>query len=537
MSTPNYNLPTEIPFTTASSDFQKLIQQGANFENKDSLINYAATDFGSLRDSLFNYMQAVYPEDYQNFSESDFGVMFAELISYMGAVLSFKADALANENFLPTARSRRNVRKLLELIGIRMKGPTSAGGNARITLDTASTDADPIVEAESRVITLSSPQDGGQVTYTLYPVVAGKIQSLGSNTSEITLARSNSDGEENIAWSNLALLEGSLVEEIGTFDTTEVFKTISLTQGPIIENSVQIFVDSTDALSGTYTQVDNIYSSSGNTNKIFEVIYDEDYNGLVRFGDGNVGASPPNSSSYRVLYRVGGGSRGNLLGSVINAPLTTKNAGAGTITNTSVITGGVDAETVENAKINGPLVFKQQDRLVTLGDFVSFVSRYSSPSGGVAIGTASTRKAYSSANIIDLYVLQKATATQLQKATLEYKANLLSAIKNKKMLTDEVVVVDGLIRTLDLIVTLFVDSSLSDKEESIKQEASNVITDFFSYARFGFGDAFVPQELNRKIFDLTNVRYSTIDNISDAISVDFNEVVQLNNVTINVSFI
>ena len=203
MSTPNYNLPTTIPFTTASSDFQKLIQQGADFKNKDSLINYAATDFASLRDSLFSYMKAVYPEDYQNFSESDFGVMFAELVSYMGAVLSFKADALANENFLPTARSRKNVRKLLELIGIRMKGPTSAGGNARISLDTASTDVDPVVEAASRIVTLSSPQDGGQVTYTLYPVVAGKIQNLGSNSSEITLARSSSDGEENISWSNL----------------------------------------------------------------------------------------------------------------------------------------------------------------------------------------------------------------------------------------------------------------------------------------------------------------------------------------------
>ena len=187
--------------------------------------------------------------------------------------------------------------------------------------------------------------------------------------------------------------------------------------------------------------------------------------------------------------------------------------------------------------MNGPLVFKQQDRLVTLGDFASFVSRYSSPSGGTAIGSASTRKAYSSANIIDLFVLQKATDTQLQKATLEYKANLLSAMKTKKMLTDEIVVVDGLIRTIDLIVTLFVDSSLSDKEETVKQEASNIITGFFSYSRFGFGGAFVPQELNRKLFDLTNIRYSTIDNIPAAVSVDFNEVIQLNNVTINITFI
>jgi hypothetical protein len=537
MSTRNYNLPTDIPFTTASSDFQKLIQQGVDYKNKESLIDYAGTDFGSLRDSLFNYMQAVYPEDYQNFTESDFGVMFAELVAYMGSVMSFKADALANENFLPTARTRRNVTKLLELIGIRLKGPTSAGGNAAVVLNAASDGADPIISAASRVITLTSPLDGGQVTYTLYPVVSGKIQSLGDSSTDITLARSSSDGETNTSWSNLALLEGALVSETGTFDTTQVFKTIPLTQGPVIENSVQIFVDSTDALSGTYTQVDNIYSASGPSNKIFEVLYDDAYNGTVRFGDGTVGASPPNSSSYKVLYRVGGGSRGNIIGASINAPISTTNAGAGVLTNTSVITGGIDAETVENAKKNGPLVFKQQDRLVTLEDYKSFVSRYSSPAGGAAIGTASTRKAYSSGNTVDVFILQKATTTQLQRATLDYKTNLLKAMQSKKMLTDNIVIVDGLIRTLDLIVTLFVDSSLSDNEESVKQEAANVITNYFSYSRFGFADAFIPQDLNREIFNLSNVRYSTVDNVKDTINVDYNEVIQLNNVTINVTFI
>ena len=537
MSTRNYNLPSDIPFTTASSDFQKLIKQGANYDNKDSLIDYAATDFGTLRDALFNYMRAVYPEDYQNFTESDFGVMFAELVAYMGSVMSFKADALANENFLPTARTRKNVTKLLELIGVRLKGPTSAGGSAAVVLDAASDSADPIISAADRIVTLTSPLDGGQVTYTLYPVASGKVQGLGDDSSNIVLSRGSSDGETNTTWSNLALLEGALVEETGTFNNTEVFKTVALTQGPVIENSVQVYINSTDALSGTYTQVDNIYAASGPTDKIFEVLYDDTYNGVVRFGDGTVGASPPNSSTYRILYRIGGGSRGNLLGATINSPITTQNAGGGTLTNTSVITGGIDAETVESAKTNGPLIYKQQDRLVTLGDYESFISRYVSPAGGSAIGTAATRKAYSSANLVDVYVLQKATATQLQKATVDYKTNLLSAMQSKKMLTDEIVIVDGLIRTLDLIVTLFVDSALSDKEDTVKQEAANLITDYFSYSRFGFGDAFVPQDLNRSIFDLTNVRYSTIDNVKDAIEVDFNEVVQLNNLTINVSFI
>jgi len=536
MTTTNYNLPSNIPFTTATSDYQKLIQSGSTYINKESLIDYAATDFASLRDALISYMKAAYSLDYQNFTESDYGIMFTELVAYMGAVMSFKADALANESFLPTARTRRNVSKLLRLIGIRMKGPTSAGGSAAISMIITPT-SDPLISAQERVVTLASPLDGGEVNYTLYSVENGKISSLAANSTDLVLSLDDGvvDGE-GLTWNNLALIEGSLVEETGSFDTTDSYKTITLNEGPVIENSVQVFVTSESSLSGTYTQVDNLFSASGGSDKIFEVIYDEVYNGVVRFGDGNLGASPPNSSSYRVIYRVGGGVRGNILGNAISTSITT-NQGMANLENTSVITGGIDAETVADAKINGPLVFKQQDRLVTLDDYKSFVSRFVSPTGGISIGTASTRKAYSSANIIDIYVLQKATATQLQKATVDYKTNLIAAMEKKKMLTDEVVIVDGLIRTLDLVVTLFVDSSLKSIEDVVRRKASDIMTSFFSYTKFDFGVTFVPQDLNRQIFDLSEVRYSTIDNIDENISVDFNEVIALNNLTINFSYI
>ena len=532
--TTNYNTPNPVPFTTAESDYQKLIQSGKDYLNKEALIDYAATDFAGLRDSLIAYMKAAYATDYQNFTESDYGMMFTELVAYMGAVMSFKADALANEAYLPTARTRRNVSKLLNLIGVRLKGPTSAGGSARLTLNSAAT-ANPTIAASDRVVTISSPVDGGQITYTMYPVSNGKIQSLASNSTDIELSLNDST-DTSTTWSNLALLEGALAQETGTFDTADAFKSIALTQGPVIENSVQVFVTSENSLSGTYKQVDNLFSASGSTDKIFEVVYDELYNATIRFGDGNLGASPPNSSSYRVVYRVGGGARGNVLGNALSNVVNTSQ-GDGIITNTTVITGGIDAETVEDAKLNAPLVFKQQDRLVTLGDYKSFVSRYVSPNGGAAIGTASTRKAYSSANIVDVFVLQKATDNQLQKATVDYKTNLLAAMEDKKMLTDQLVIVDGLIRTLDLVVTAYVDSSLQNIEDVVKGKISSIVNSFFSYSKFDFGVKFVPQELNRKIFDVAEVRYSTIDNVSDNISVDFNEVISLNNLTVNISYI
>ena len=98
------------------SDFLKDII--VPISKRPSVINYAATDFVSLRDSLLEYIQAVYPVEYENFSESDLGVMLIELVAYMGSVFSLKADMLANENYLQTAKLRRNVKKLLGLIGV-----------------------------------------------------------------------------------------------------------------------------------------------------------------------------------------------------------------------------------------------------------------------------------------------------------------------------------------------------------------------------------------------------------------------------------
>ena len=123
---------------TIQSDFLKI--PALTDSQKADLIDFAATDFVTIREALVNYIKATYPLDYQNFSESDLGMMLIELISYMGAVMSLKADMLANENFLATARNRNNVKKLLELIGVRMKGPIGSVANATLTLDVASTD-------------------------------------------------------------------------------------------------------------------------------------------------------------------------------------------------------------------------------------------------------------------------------------------------------------------------------------------------------------------------------------------------------------
>jgi hypothetical protein len=528
------------------SDFLKLVR--VEDSDKSNLINFEATDFQSLKDSLINYIKTVYPLDYTYFAESDFGIMLVELVAYMGHVLSYKADYLANENYLKTARSRNNVKKLLELIGIRIKGPIAAATDATITLATNpgwASESSLVITPQNRVVSITSPEDGLPMTYTLYKVSQNGDIDLSNSEGNVIIY--NSEKASNTLVSSLVLLEGSLVVETGSFADTESLKSITLQRSPVIEGSVQAFVTGQSSTSGQYRQVENLFFASGGDDKVFQIVSDDQYAARVVFGDNNLGKVPSIGDSYRILYRVGGGTRGNISRGVLNAKINTTfystpvtiplAATQATIQNTSKGTGGADAETIEHAKKYGPLTFRSLNRLVTLLDYKAFVNSFISSYGSVGKATATTRRAYSSANIIDVYVLEKSNNIQLRKATPEYKRQIAEAISEKKMMTDEVIIVDGLIRTIDLIVTLRLDKKYQVSEETIKAKVRTKILEFFSVDNTDFGKEFIPQELLYKIFETEEVRFATIDNIFDSIKLNFNEILQINNFTINVAYV
>ena len=536
------NTNKTVPFTDVASDFMKSVNIPDNV--KSSYIDFTATDFASLRTSLLEYMRAVYPVDYNNFVESDLGLMLVELVSYMGAIMSMKADMLAHENFLLTAKDRESVRKLFQLVGVSLKGPTSSQAIAKLTIpaDTA-TVLDKAIEldAANRVVVVTSPEDSEPLTYTIYKATDGVVSPLDDYNADLEITAANYTPGTSNSW-DVVLLEGAFATESGTFSQLDTFKSISLEESPVIQNSVQVYLESSDtATSGAFRQVEDLYQASSSSDKMFQVVYNDQFKAKVLFGNGNNGVSPTNNSKYIVTYRVGGGDRGNVPNGYINTLV------AGTYDNidssfrleqTQIATGGADAESVDHAKKYGPLAFKRQDRIVSLDDYATFASRFVSPAGTTGKATVVARKAYSSANIIDLYILEKASSLQLQKASISFKNALLTAIAEKKLITDDVVISDGLIRTLDLLVTVSLDRRFQGVESTVVTKVSDVIKNYFLSDNMDFGDSISFAALNRVIFGIEEVKFSTIDNFdSETISVDFNEIIQLNNTVINVNYV
>ena len=523
---------------TVNSDFMKL--SVIPDRKKQQYINFAGSDFYTIRQDMIGYVKAVYPNDFQNFSESDLGMMLIELIAYMGSVSSLKADMLANENYLRTVKTRNNLKKLLELIGVDLRGPLAAVGGARMIAKTTPSALNFPLEfsPESRVFSVISQEDGAPVNYTLYKIENNIIKNLDSLNASIVLEGSEADNSTSSVYTNLALLEGSLVTQKGVLDTLEGNKTITLTDSPIVDGSVQVYINAGvgNLATGMYTQVERIYSASGANDKVFQATYDDDFSLTLIFGDNFIGTSPPPNSLFTVVYRVGGGSRGNLPSESINVLLTANDGGdyplQFDVENRTPITGGAPAETAEHAKKYAPLTFRRQDRIVTLEDYIAFGNAFRSSQGTLGKTTAVTRDAYSSANIIDVYTLERASDIKMQKASISFKKQLLDQINQKKMLTDEVVVVDGLIRTLDLIITIRVDKEIQDLKGEIEQQTMDVILNYFDVDNTDFGKSFVAADLSKEIFKLSNVRFATVDNVDPVVDVDFHEIIQLNNFTI-----
>lgn len=92
----------------------------------------------------------------------------------------------------------------------------------------------------------------------------------------------------------------------------------------------------------------------------------------VRYPDGGSrqhGAVPPDGAEITVSgYRTGGGRAGNVGAHTLTELLTTVPY-VTTVTNLAPATGGVDAETVAEAKVRGPLTLRTGRRAVTAGDF------------------------------------------------------------------------------------------------------------------------------------------------------------------------
>jgi hypothetical protein len=95
---------------------------------------------------------------------------------------------------------------------------------------------------------------------------------------------------------------------------------------------------------------------------------------FLRFGDGYYGNRPVSGSQFKVIYRVGNGIRGNV-GAETLGHIITDNPHIAGVANPLPAQGGIEPESLEEARRNAPVAFRTQDRAVTMDDYADMTER------------------------------------------------------------------------------------------------------------------------------------------------------------------
>jgi hypothetical protein len=495
-------------------------------------IDYTAWDYPAIKRMLYRIARNLFGDKYNNFVESDFGVVAMEYLAAHGDFISFKADYVANEAIFLTAALPKNIRRHARGRGYRPRTRMSAYYAMAITVPQAYP-VDIIIQPGLLIQTVGI--DGNNLSFQVY--VADENGEPIEDDDIILPAGTTSN-------TNVVAIEGE-TRAIEVEGSGHPFQTIPLPEEDVVPRSIKVFVDS-----ARWNEVETLYNQG--PQQVYRVdVNDRDNRYFAIGGDGNRGLAFPEGSRVEVVYRVGGGSRGNVPSGFINITENIAVPASGisapiTFVNTARGRGGDNGETIEEIRANLPFFWKRQDRLASLEDYTSFANTYfAEGSGRIAKARAYLRHAGCSANIIDIFTVEFVNNTAIARTSDRMIASLAEAIDEKKMATDAVCIKPGRIVEVNVRVFANFPRSLSIRKAEMESLVNAAIQFFFSLETWNFGRSLKPAEAAKLILSGTPAIDARVDfeldpgfetNEDGSYDTAHNELIRPRAPEINVSF-
>lgn len=342
-------------------------------------MNYTSRDFYSIREELIARVKDRVPE-WTGSDPADFGLALIEAFAYLGDLMSYYIDRNANESFITSATQRSSVIALAKTYGY-----TPAGyRQAEVSLLFTNTSDNDVILPEGTVV--SGDVVLGDVVETVYfTTIADAVSLTSTNNGNVSVTALHGKPITVVNPDSNAF--GEL---IGT-SNQKPNMTFELTETPVVDGSVQIYIEDGSSYS-KWLSVSNLIDY-GPYDQVFTTSTDAEGIVYVIFGDGISGKIPVNEQEIRALYTVGGGDIGNIPTGVIDTITyvpgltTTQTIGLQsyvTVSNESAGVGGSDPETTEQIRNAAPEALTSNSRAITLRDFASLAVGVS----GVGIATA-----------------------------------------------------------------------------------------------------------------------------------------------------
>ncbi len=456
------------------------------------VIDYTNKDYASLRDAMLALARYRLPE-WTDQTPTDLGVLLVDLFAYMGDVVLYYQDRIANESFLHTATERRSVLHLLRLIGYELRPPVAATADLSLIFD-APGPGDPTVVVIPQGASFLTSEDTGPVQTFEYLEADFNI--------DLTSGQVQAEANGQLTYHGLPVRHSRLVnpETLGSA-TGEPNQRYKLQNTPVIPETLTVEVDEgagwvqwdrRDSLLYHIGQ-DGRVLISGPEAREYYLQVDELGAIWVVFGDGMYGRRPPMGiNNLRAVYRVGGGTVGNVPAGAINQP------GPGglpivAVTNPRPAAGGAEEESVDHAVRFGPLAFRSGQRAVTLSDYVALAHQ----AGGVAKVKARSR----GLNRVDLFIAPEGSTCR--PVPNDLKKRLLAYFEDKRMAGTVVHIHDSICIPIDVTVDIVV--ARHHKPEIVRQRVQAAVQHLMAFEEVHFQQTMYLSKVYEAIEDLDGV--------------------------------
>lgn len=353
------------------------------------LIQYSGLDYDNVIADIKNIIEEnpKWKENWGQFYESDAGVFLTQIMAYIADNLSIKLDYLINECFITTASQDANKLKSLKLISYNPSLATAASINIKLELEETVNDkliftaerksTDSVTERSSRIMKIiASDIYGNNITFEAIPFNKETNKFEYFSEYSVKAIPSKAIYDRDLNGNLLTLYQGETKQTSFTSnESNAVFFTLNDTN--IIENSIRVYDRSTKE---EYYNVKSFIQKEALSEEYsipYVISKNEDNTIRISFANEKILTSVTRrfraGSTIDVFYRVGGGSIGNIpanfLNKTIKVPLEKGGMINVTVYNEVVGTGGFEAETADEAIINGPLSIRTAEKAVTPEDY------------------------------------------------------------------------------------------------------------------------------------------------------------------------
>lgn len=478
-------------------------------------IDYSSRDYESFRADMIRHLQAVLPT-YTDTSQTDAGIVILEGLARALDVISYYVDREANEALLATAKQRKNALLWCNMFGYIPKSTTpSQVYQVFVLQNTQPTD---FLIPKGSVISTPATQLSQPVYFT---------------TMENLIIPANKKGNEKGAggeylYKVLCKQGQQITNEVLGTSNGKKNQTFNLSYYPVDISSMKLEVKY-DANSAwiEWRQVKNFIDSNFASNHYLPYALDNDVV-QVKFGDGNLGAIPPQyANGIRCSYMYGGGVVGNVRANTITSLVTNIPQISETFNPEEPNIKGTEKESLEEIKVNAPAYQLTRWGALTLTDFDAVIKE----AFNTVLYTRTVRNPLDF-DSLKIYLMMKDghTITESEKREMlkELEVRKLAGMKNIELFPMEK-------------NAIYIQASMVVEDNHVKSIVKKAVEEFakkyFEVGKFSIGESVSVTQFEKAVYDNIDGVYSfrvTSPNTLVIKPTD-SQVVTFNSITLNIT--